>query len=332
VSELRVDPITGRWVIFTPDHTRRSTDFTPPSPLRSDPASCPFCEGHEELTGNELLAWRPGGSERNRPGWHLRVVPNREPVLRVESHLGSDGALLFQRFGGLGAHEVIIESARHEDSWTTMTVEAVSRVLWAWRERMRDLKRDVRLKSFVVLKNHGALAGARLDHPHSQLLAMPFVPPQLAEELEGAERQFKAKAHCVFCEIVQQELQLNQRVIASDDRMLTLAPFASRLPFESWVVPREHAARFEDGPDELLEAAAKCIQDLLRRLDATLLQPPFNVALHSAPASPDVDALFHWHIEILPRLTRVSGLGWGSGVFVNPVPPEEAAQVLRDAL
>jgi UDPglucose--hexose-1-phosphate uridylyltransferase len=331
MAELRRDSITGRWVILAPDRTRRSRDFMPPKDGAPDMGTCPFCEGKEALAGWEVLASRRNGSVANAPGWDVRVVPNREPVLRVESALGESIDGMFQRFGNLGAHEVIIESPRHEATWPTLTADEIARVLWAWRERIRDLKRDTRLRSFVVVKNHGAAAGAKLAHPHSQLFAYPFAPPGVEIELAAARRHYDNVEHCVFCDLIEREVALNQRVIGSDGQTITLAPFAPRLPFETWVLPRAHAAQFEESSEALMLAMAARAQDLVRRFDVTLQKPPFNLVLHTAPDGAREQASFHWHLEIVPRLGPASGVEWGSGVYVNPVPPEEAADVLRSA-
>ena len=331
MAELRRDPITGRWAILAPEQTRRPRDFTPPASTPQDPAACPFCEGREQIAGKELLSWRQDGSSSNAPGWDVRVVPNREPALRVESGLGDPIDGLFQRYGNLGAHEIIIETPRHEATWATLTPEQISHVLWAWRERIRDLKRDVRLKSFVVVKNHGAAAGAKLDHAHSQLFAYPFAPPALDLELMSAKRHYVNAERCVFCQLIAHEKEMNQRVIVWDADTIAVAPFAPRAAFETWVVPQAHASYFEDASDALLLAVATRLHDLVRRLDVTLMKPPFNLVLHTAPMGEDARKSFHWHLEIVPRLGAVSGVEWGTGVYINQVPPEEAAQVLRDA-
>jgi UDPglucose--hexose-1-phosphate uridylyltransferase len=331
VAELRRDPITGRWAILAPEQTRRPRDFTPPPSPPQDPAACPFCEGRERIAGRELLAWRQNGASPNEAGWDVRVVPNREPALRIESALGDAVDGLFQRYGNLGAHEIIIETPRHEATWSTLSPEDVSRVLWAWRERIRDLKRDTRLKSFVVVKNHGAAAGAKLDHAHSQLFAYPFAPPALDLELTSAKRHYVNVERCVFCQLLAREEEMNRRVIAADDDTVALAPFAPRAPFETWVLPTAHASYFEDASDALLLAVATRLHDLARRLDVTLLNPPFNLVLHTAPLSADARKSYHWHLEIVPRLGATAAVEWGTGVYINQVPPEEAAQVLRDA-
>jgi UDPglucose--hexose-1-phosphate uridylyltransferase len=261
----------------------------------------------------------------------VRVVANREPALRIEGELGPPAGGLFERYGNLGAHEVIIESPLHDQTWSTLPVEKITHVLWAWRERIRDLRRDVRLKGFVVVKNHGAASGAKLDHAHSQLMAYPFAPPALDLELSAAKRHYDNAERCVFCDLITEEIALNQRVIQSDANTIVMAPFAPRVAFETWLLPRAHAARFDDAPDALLESVAVALQDLVRRLDSTLLNPPFNLVLHTAPEEKRAAEAFHWHLEMVPRLGPSSGVQWGSGVYVNPVPPEEAAEVLRSA-
>jgi UDPglucose--hexose-1-phosphate uridylyltransferase len=335
MSELRRDPVTGRLVVIAPERLLAREAFMRPAPVGAIGGDlCPFCEGQERAAGRELLAWRPAGSPPDGPGWQLRVVVNREPALRVESPLGEPADALFQAFGGLGAHEVVIESAEHGATLASMSADEVRRVLWAWRERMRDLKRDTRLQSVLVVKNVGGRAGATLDHAHSQLLALPLVPDHLSLELSGARAYHERTARCVFCEIAEQELAADLRVVGSDAETIALAPFASRVPFEVWLLPRAHQAAFEDVPDPALAAMAARLRDVMARLDRVLVAPPYTLLVHSAPLRPDAsprsEQSFHWHVEIVPRLLPVAGLAWDGGVHINPVTPEEAAEVLRD--
>ena len=240
MSELRRDPVSGRWVVIAPERSRRPQDFTPQPVGAVGGDLCPFCEGQEAVAGREILAWRDPASAPDGPGWQVRVVANREPALRVESTLDEATDPLFQSLGGLGAHEVVIESPDHRASFATMTGEAVGRVLWAWRERLRDLRKDMRLKSFVVVKNVGAMAGALLDHAHSQLLALPLVPRHLGEELVGAVAYHAEHNRCVFCDLIAAEIRSARRLVCENDGAVVLAPFASRVPFETWVIPRAH--------------------------------------------------------------------------------------------
>ena len=331
MSELRKDPVTGRWVIISTERRKRPTDFRLESVKVQRDDSCPFCEGHEHMTPRELLAHRRNGSGPDSAGWDLRVVPNQFPVLRVEGSLERQGEGLFDKMNGIGAHEVIIETPRHEETLATMGDAAVEQVLWAFRERVQDLKQDRRFRYIIVFKNHGAAAGASLDHSHSQLIALPIVPREVRDEVDGARAHFTAKERCVFCDIVRQERQETRRLIAENADMVALAPYAPRFPFETWLLPKRHQALFEDSPRHEIASLARLLSDVLRRLNRALRFPPYNLLIHSAPLAEPAGDYFHWHVEIIPTLTKVAGFEWATGFYLNPTAPEEAAQVLRDA-
>jgi UDPglucose--hexose-1-phosphate uridylyltransferase len=331
-TEIRRDPITGRSVVIDRGPFKRRDDFDlEPARLDDVPSACPFCEGREADAGQEILAWREGGPA-NVPGWSVRVVPNRNPMLRIEGgmEVRSDG--VFESRDGLGAHEVIIETPLHDQPLHALDADRLWRVLWAWRTRMQDLKRDSRFASIVVFKNHGRAAGARLDHSHSQLAAYPVVPPALQEKVDRSSHHYRETSRCIFCDVIAEELRDGRRMIADQDEVIAYAPFASRVPFETWLMPREHAPRFEDASDRMLEQLADNLRSVMSAIDWALERPAYNLVLHSAPLSAAADAGFHWHLEILPRVTRYSGQEWGSGMFRNPVAPEEAARVLRERL
>jgi UDPglucose--hexose-1-phosphate uridylyltransferase len=331
VSELRKDPVTGRWVIISTERRKRPNDFRLESVHVAPDPTCPFCEGHEHMTPRELLAHRRNGGSPNGPGWDLRVVPNQFPVLRVEGGLDRQGEGLFDKMNGIGAHEVIIETPRHEDTLATMADAAIEQVLWAFQERLRDLKQDHRFRYIIIFKNYGAAAGASLDHSHSQLIALPIVPREVRDEVDGAKAHFASKERCVFCDIVRQELADGRRVIAESPEMVAVAPYAPRFPFETWIMPRRHQARYEDGQRHEYAALARMLGDILRRMNRMLKSPPYNLLIHSAPMSEPADYYYHWHVEIIPKLTKVAGFEWATGFYLNPTAPEEAAQVLRDA-
>ncbi len=328
MPELRRDPVTGRWVIVSTDRLRRPHDFHFESAAVRGREHCPFCPGHEAMTPPEVLAYRHG-SAPNTPGWDVRVVPNKYPALQVEGTLDRQGEGMFDRLSGIGAHEVIIETPDHDRRMALLSETEIERVLWAWRERMLDLKRDVRLKYILVFKNHGAAAGATLEHPHGQLIALPIVPDFVRDEIEGARRHFALKERCVFCDIIAEERRDERRLIQENAEMIAVAPYASRFAFETWVLPRRHAARFEEAPKAEYESLARLLKAVLQRLDRALDSPPFNLVLHTSPFAEEVGDVYHWHIEIMPRVTRVAGFECGTGFFINPTPPEEAAQVLR---
>jgi UDPglucose--hexose-1-phosphate uridylyltransferase len=261
----------------------------------------------------------------------LRVIPNQFPVLRVEGTLDRQGEGLFDKMNGIGAHEVIIESPRHDDTLATMTEAAVEQVLWAFRARVQDLKQDRRFRYIIIFKNHGAAAGAALDHTHSQLIALPIVPREVRDEVEGAKAHFTQKERCVFCDILHQELADGRRLIAETADIVAVAPYAPRFPFETWILPRRHQSLFEDAQRNEYTALARVLVDILGRMNRALRNPPYNLLIHSAPLSEPAGEFYHWHVEIIPKLTKVAGFEWATGFYLNPTAPEEAAQVLRDA-
>jgi UDPglucose--hexose-1-phosphate uridylyltransferase len=283
------------------------------------------------MTPRELLAYRHNGSGPNEPGWSLRVVPNQFPVLRVEGTLDRRGEGLFDKMNGIGAHEVIIESPNHVDTLAMLDNAAIEGVLQAACERVRDLKRDQRFRYIIIFKNHGAAAGASLEHSHSQLIALPIVPREVRDEVDGARAHYAQKERCVFCDIVRQETAEEKRLIAENADMVTVAPYAPRFPFETWILPRRHQSHFEDTPRHELASLARMLGDILRRMNRSLEHPPYNLLIHSAPVSDPATEYYHWHVEIIPKLTKIAGFEWATGFYVNPTSPEEAAQVLREA-
>ncbi|MGE0447827.1 MAG: galactose-1-phosphate uridylyltransferase [Vicinamibacterales bacterium] len=331
MSELRKDPVTGRWVIISTERRKRAGAFRlEPVGVVDDPA-CPFCEGHEHMTPHEILALRTNGSGPNGPGWSLRVVPNQFPVLRVEGTLDRQGEGLFDKMNGIGAHEVIIETPRHDQALATMGEREIEEVLWAARERVHDLKRDRRFRYIIIFKNHGAAAGSSVHHSHSQLVALPIVPREVRDEVDGAKRHFDQKERCVFCDILRQETREGQRLIAENSDVVAVAPYAPRFPFETWLLPRRHQSHFEDTPRHEMGSLARMLGDVLRRMNSMLQSPPYNLLIHSAPVNDPPAEHYHWHVEIIPKLTKVAGFEWATGFYVNPTSPEEAAQVLREA-
>jgi len=283
------------------------------------------------MTPPEVLAYRQNGSAPNTPGWELRVVPNKFPALQVEGTLDREPDGMFDRMNGIGAHEVIIETPHHDRSLATMSEPEIERVLWAYRERMLDLKRDSRLRYILVFKNHGAAAGATLEHTHSQLIALPIVPEFLRQELSGARRHFEVKERCVFCDVVHEDLLDGRRIIQENADIVALAPYAPRFAFETWLLPRRHGARFEEAPRHEYDSLARLLKSVLQRMDRALETPSYNLIVHTSPFSEDTGDFYHWHVEIMPKLTRVAGFEWGTGFYLNPTSPEEAAQVLRAA-
>jgi UDPglucose--hexose-1-phosphate uridylyltransferase len=329
VPELRQDPIVGRWVIISTERARRPSDFIVKVPeRRREP--CVFCPGQESRTPGEVWALRPKAHAPNGPGWLVRVVPNRFPALRIEGELEPSGEGLFDRMNGVGAHEVVIEAPDHDARIEQLPADHLAEVLRAYRERIVDLARDHRIEYVMVFKNQGQPAGASLEHAHSQLVATPIVPMMVTEELAGGLQHFRIKRRCIWCDIVRQECRGGGRVVLEQEGLVVLAPFAPRFPFETWILPVEHRSAYEETSDRELLSLATVVAELLRRMRRTLKDPPYNLMLHSAPLRAGRLDHFHWHLEIIPMLTRVAGFEWGTGFFINPTPPEEAARYLRE--
>ena len=330
MPELRKDPIHGRWVIISTERGRRPSDFVVE---QHKPAGgfCPLCEGNEDKTPPEVLAFRGNGTPPNSPGWSLRVVPNKFPALRIEGELNREGEGIYDKMNGIGAHEVLVETPLHQETLATLPPKAVENVLWAYRERIIDLQRDPRLRYVLVFKNHGVAAGASLEHSHSQLIALPIVPRRVSEEIEGARNYFQYKERCVFCDIIRQEIRQKARVISENQTFVSIAAFASRFPFETWVLPKKHHSHFEHMEPFEYEQAAQILSDTLRRMNQVLNNPPYNYIIHTSSFSDTEENYYHWHFEIMPKLTKVAGFEWGTGFYINPTPPEEAAGYLREA-
>ncbi len=330
MPELRKDPIHGRWVIISTERGRRPSDFVVE---QHKPAGgfCPLCEGNEDKTPPEVLAFRGNGTPPNSPGWSLRVVPNKFPALRIEGELNREGEGIYDKMNGIGAHEVLVETPLHQETLATLPPKAVENVLWAYRERIMDLQRDPRLRYVLVFKNHGVAAGASLEHSHSQLIALPIVPRRVSEEIEGARNYFQYKERCVFCDIIRQEIRQKARVISENQAFVSIAAFASRFPFETWVLPKKHHSHFEHMDPFEYEQAAQILSDTLRRMNQVLNNPPYNYIIHTSSFSDTEENYYHWHFEIMPKLTKVAGFEWGTGFYINPTPPEEAAGYLREA-
>jgi len=330
MAELRKDPILDRWVIISTERQKRPTDFFVQETPHRDGGFCPFCEGNEDKTPHEISAIRKPGTDPDSPGWSLRVVPNRFPVLRVEGELLKEGEGLYDKISGVGAHEVIIETPSHTETLSTVNISKFVNVLITYRNRIADLKKDRRLRYVLVFKNQGMPAGASLEHSHSQLIALPIIPKRVIEELEGCERHFKFKERCIYCDIIHQEVQQQVRVVEENRDFIALSPFAPKSPFETWILPKKHHATFEFFKNEGIEALARIFSETLKKLDKVLDNPSYNFILHTTPFGMENIAYYHWHFEIMPKLTRTAGFEWGSGFYINPTSPEEATKFLRE--
>jgi UDPglucose--hexose-1-phosphate uridylyltransferase len=327
MPELRRDPIVGRWVIIATERARRPNHFRraeePPGGL------CPFCPGHEDKTPPEVYVSGRPAVPANVPGWQIRVVPNRYPALMIEGELDREASGIYDRMNGVGAHEVVVETPVHSRELSELTDAEVTEVLFAFKARVLDLRNDMRFRYILIFKNHGSAAGATLEHSHSQLIALPVTPRQVADEIDGARRHHEHRERCIYCDIVGQERKDRSRLVHENEEFLVFEPWAPRSPFETWIVPRRHESNFEAEPKERLAFAAQALRTTLAKLMAGLGRPAYNFMIHTNPLRDLSSASYHWHIEVVPALTQVAGFEWGSGFHINPVPPEEAADFLR---
>jgi UDPglucose--hexose-1-phosphate uridylyltransferase len=336
MPQLRKNPITREWVIIATERSRRPSDFakSEDTSCENKPAfveNCPFCPGNEAKTPPEVLAFRDTPNAPNEKGWWVRVVPNKFPALAIEGDLDQSSIGMYDFMNGVGAHEVIIETPEHNKCIATIPQSQAEEVWWACAQRMLDLRNDPRIHYALVFRNHGKVAGTSLEHPHSQLVALPMVPKEVKSEIMGADVYHDFHERCIFCDMIRQELSFGQRVVAETDEFLAFEPFASRFPFETWIIPKKHSKSFADDAKEMIPGFTQMLQDVLQRLNKCLDNPPYNYTLHTAPFGNEMPYMYHWHLEIMPRLTTVAGFELGAGIYINVTAPEDAAAHLRAA-
>jgi len=332
VSLLRFDPTTSDWVVFAPSRALRPHSGRPRSADEAvaRPPNCPFCPGNEAFTPPEIYSVRTSG-DGSRPGWRVRVVPNKFPALRIEDdpNREEDGEG-FHRMGGCGAHEVIVESPAHSTFLAQQPTDQIELVLQTLQLRYRDLMGDHRFQAIILFKNHGLGAGTSIAHPHWQLIATPVVPRQLRVKHFEASEYFDRTGRCLYCVLLEQELDAKKRILATNEEYVALMPYASHVPFETWIVPRHHMASFASVDAARLRPLAELLRVVLLKLYTGLDNPDFNLTIDSAPRGDEDQQYFLWHLRILPRLTTPAGFELGSGMSINTVMPEDAAAFLGE--
>lgn len=322
MPEIRKDPVFGRWVIIASERSLRPNEFRHGS--GADGHVCPFCPGNEDLTPPAIYSLpAPGG------GWRLRVVRNKYPALVSDGSTDNRREGIYDSMDGMGFHEVVIETPEHGRLLEEMPEEAIADVLRTFVLRVRDIKKDPRIKYVMVFKNHGRNAGASLLHPHSQIIAMPMAPLRVAQEIEGAADYHLERGTCVFCDIAKEESSFGRRVVAENRDFIAVTPYASRFSFETWIVPKAHGSHFEDMPDGLTAPLAGVLKEALSKLSRSLDDISYNLIVHTMPVGEPRADHYHWHIEIMPKLSHVAGFEWGTGFYINAVAPEEAAEMLN---
>ncbi|MEM7828699.1 MAG: galactose-1-phosphate uridylyltransferase [Candidatus Aenigmatarchaeota archaeon] len=329
MSELRREPVLHRWVVIASQSWLDITDLLEDAKRKQKVEPCPFCDGREMQTPPEVFAIRDPSSGRDQRGWRVRVVPNKFPFLRIEGDFDRRGEGIYDRMNGIGAHEIVIEMPEHTGDWATKPAGHIRDILYAYRERVLDLRKDPRFRQIVIAKNHGP-GLAILPHPHSHIVALPIIPRRIEDELRGTADYYQRKERCVHCDMIKQELSSRSRIVIETKGFLVFCPYASRYPFELIIIPKTHIPDYgsiEDG--ELLELAG-VMKETFDKLKKLLKDPPFSFVFHSTPVQNFYEPRYHWHIEIRTRIPISGGFEWGTGFFVNPISPEDSARLLRE--
>jgi len=343
MPELRRDPVIGRWVIISTERARRPDQFLDSSveqEVLAPGEKCPFCEGNEDMTPPEIYALRAPGTRPNGPGWSVRVLPSISPLLRVEAEMDRHGRGLYDIMNARGVHEVIVETPKHIPE-SEIQSDQIAKTFNVILDRINDLERDHNIKYALCFKNFGTAAGgSHIHHSRTQIIGTPVNLKRVKEKLAGAKAYYDYKDRCIFCDMIKQEISMGRRIVAESKGFVAISQFASRFPFETWILPKRHSCDFYKMDRSDVPDLAELVKNIFSKLRNVLGEFPYNFVLHTAPFRRDaekkhywqtIDLDYHWHIEILPILTRVAGFEWGSGFYINPLPPEDAAKALREA-
>lgn len=329
MPELRKDPIVGRWVVVNVEKPYLPKDFILVPAQWVGEKDCPFCYGNESATPHEIEAISDSDRRPDSPGWKVRTVPNKFPALRIEGELEKHSWGMYDMSNGIGAHEVVIENPAHFKGIPDLEIKDVECILQAYRSRSLDLRKDKRFKYIVIFKNVGAEAGASLEHGHSQIIALPMVPKNVKEEVKGAYHYFEFRERCIFCDMMSYEMETKERIVFENNDFVAFCPLSARFSFEVWIMPKRHEPDFGLISDNSVKSLAETLKSVLGMLRKTLGEHPYNYLLHTLPVNTDGHSYYHWHIEVMPKLTRTAGFEWGSGFYVVFTPPEVAAKCLR---
>ncbi len=328
MPELRHNIATGDWVIFATERAKRPHDYVKTKKdeqvFPEYKESCPFCLGNENKTPGELFRL----VDQNK--WFVRVVPNLFGALspNENNHHKVDG--IYISMGGYGSHEVIIENTRHNSCIALMNDEEVANIIRVYKARYIRLAQTKGLESIIIFKNHGLGAGTSLEHPHSQLIATPLIPPHIKTRIQVAQDYFDKTGDCVFCKMVEEEQKSGKRMVLENESFSSFLPYAGMTPFLLWICPKRHASSFDDISDKEIVDLASILRKTLKKLYYGLSNPDFNFVIRSCPTKDKGGEYLHWYLNIIPRLTQPAGFELGSGMFINSSLPEESAEFLRN--
>jgi len=327
VSELRYNIINREWVVIATERAKRPRDFISLKKAAKEKGSyrkdCPFCPGNEALSPKETF--RLGDAKE----WKIRCVPNKFPALSQSQKLERHSSIFGNMISGFGMHDVVIEHPRHDAVIALMSDCEVEDIIRTYKNRYDFMKQIKGVEAVTVFKNHGAGAGTSQEHPHSQIIATPIVPPQIRNRMDSAIRYFDLAGGCVFCQMLENELKEKKRVIMESEKFVAFLPFAGASPFATWIFPRRHTASFSLIDDTEIKELARSLKFVLSRLYYGLENPDFNYTIRSISSHESNVEYFHWYLSIMPRITLPAGFELGSGIFINSSLPEESAEFLR---
>jgi len=289
--------------------------------------SCPFCPGNEDQTPPEILRIPQSDSDSD---WAVRVVPNLFAALALNGKTTRmSNNFFFHRMDGIGVHEVIIENQSHNAPMALMSYEQVGKILSAYQQRYNALKQNRQFKFITVFKNHGWTSGTSLAHPHSQLVTTPVAAPFYRRKLDVALNYYDDFGGCLYCDLVTEELEMEERIVAETKEFVILHPYASRVPYETWIIPKNHCASFGLFPTDCLSELAMVLKDILLCLYWELDDPDFNLMIDTTTTEDEESTHYHWHVRIVPRLTTIAGFEMGSGIYINTALPEDTAKLMK---
>lgn len=338
MSELRYDSIHKIWVIMAAERALRPSGYQ--VEVKEHPQEhCPLCPGHESETPQEIFAIRNIGGAANSPGWSLRVIPNKYPALRDEGEVRHFHVGIHKVMSGVGAHEMVVETPHHDRNLAEQPAAVLAEILRVYRNRMNEMMQESRFHYVMLFRNQGENAGATLSHPHAQIIALPIIPTVVRAELVSTHDYYRDNKECRFCQILREEQDAQTRIVFENQHFIVTAPYASRTPYELMLMPRVHRADFTELSDQETDELSVALSETLGRLKALLDNPAYNLIIHSIPNMSSRSKFlreftsilksYHWHIEIIPRLSKAAGFEWGTGFYINSTLPEEAAKSLK---
>lgn len=329
-GQIRLNKVTGEWVIYAPSRRKRPQDFQQPSQDYSlkdhSQENCPFCQNKQKETETILLEIK----DNQQNAWQTRVVSNKFPALNFHDNPHRNLEGIYMAMSGYGHHEVVIESPDHQQTIATLALPEIEAIIETYRQRYLELMEDKEIMMVIIFRNHGKAAGASLRHPHSQIIATSIVPSHRRIQEAEAQRYFDHWARCVYCDILEFEIKEKVRIIMENNLFVSFVPFAAEFPCEIWIMPKNHQADFGSITPQEKTAFATILKDSLSRLYYKLNNPDYNYVINTAARYKAEEPQLHWYCQIRPRLTTPAGFELGSGISINPSIPEVDAAFLRD--